>query len=350
MGGGKGCTTSSSSSSTLDEQHEQLQLQHEQQVHVILKEEQHPQLQQEQQVHIIKAHNRREPPQGAVRVTVQGYEFYLPSHSGTLAPAFFNEGVEGQITDIFIAYFRSSKKRHLFLDVGMNVGFFSLLAHACGQRVVAFEPQPLCVELIMRSVTDQIAVHNAFVGDKEDMAVEVSTTECFSGFSSTQAASKDQNRKIVRSVKLDDFWESTTSSGAAEPNVVIKIDTEGAELHVLRSASGLLRSGAVKLMIIELAPHVWLTDQDSTESGIAVLTEAAAHFQHITVLYDPTPYYDDGSSAVSRIGLIHGHPIFRMQNWKEFISQRLAHRAGTNVVFSQTPLEALLVAGRQNQR
>ncbi len=57
----------------------------------------------------------------------------------------WDDGVAGAVRRVL-------KPGELFVDVGANVGYFSLLAARLGGRVIAFEPNPKCREEFARNI------------------------------------------------------------------------------------------------------------------------------------------------------------------------------------------------------
>jgi FkbM family methyltransferase len=129
-----------------------------------------------------------------------------------------------------------------FIDIGANIGYFSLLAAVTGgARVVSFEPQRQIADLLQRSVdhnrigdsvrVERIALSNA--------AATMRMTSCPGNTGHSQlAGAEDKGAQPypVPVVALDE-WLKVNPVG---PVSVCKIDTEGAELRVLQGMSRLL--------------------------------------------------------------------------------------------------------------
>lgn len=123
------------------------------------------------------------------------------------------------------------------LDVGANVGFYSLLAaRAAGKagRVVAFEPLQRNVERLRRHLElnhlSEVEVIQAAVSDS-------SGVRWFSKGEYEATGRLDSSGEIeVAALSLDDFH----AQGKLPRVDVIKIDVEGAELEVLRGAARVL--------------------------------------------------------------------------------------------------------------
>jgi FkbM family methyltransferase len=148
----------------------------------------------------------------------------------------------------------------LFLDVGANVGSYTVLASGVvGCRTIAFEPVPATVEALEANVRlndlgDRVRVVQAAVGDTSG-TVLVTTTRDTTNRVLTEEESTDggaswDDRLEVPLVRLDDAV-SPAELAAAE-RVILKIDVEGFEVPVLRGAEGLLASGKVLAVLVEI--------------------------------------------------------------------------------------------------
>lgn len=117
-----------------------------------------------------------------------------------------------------------------FVDVGANIGQMVVVmaAHGNVQRVVAFEPHPVCADVCRRNLS-----LNGLQGDVRQSVVSNGEPAAFiigehSQESGIQRASVDA--PMVNTVRLDDALD------VAGP-VVLLIDVEGAELDVLSGAA-----------------------------------------------------------------------------------------------------------------
>jgi FkbM family methyltransferase len=174
-----------------------------------------------------------------------------------------------------------------FLDIGANVGYFSLLAAVkCKVKVVAFEPQSPIAALLLNSVAfnklqklvkvEQIAL--------SDTQATMRMTSCPTNTGHSQLANTDDKNGqsyLVSVVALDD-WVKENPLG---PVSVCKIDTEGAELRVLRGMSQLL-------------------DRDSPAVVIEIFEECLAEFgasgSEIFSFFNSHGYTDVSEKYVSR--------------------------------------------------
>lgn len=164
----------------------------------------------------------------------------------------------------------------VFLDIGANIGYFSLLAAqlvGANGRVIAFEPsQRNCVLLQLSAVLNQlnnIDIYPFAVADK-DTTVVYNTLLGSNGIIGKgleiDAGHTDElaHKTLVRAVKLD-----TVLNGIQRVDV-IKIDIEGAEYRALLGAERLIRRHK-PIILSEYSPG-WLPDVSGVSGREYLLT------------------------------------------------------------------------------
>lgn len=137
-----------------------------------------------------------------------------------------------------------------FVDVGASIGYFSMLASRLvgdDGKVYAFEPFPESLARLKRHL-EMNRVANVIV--LPVAAWDRSGSFCFyfsEGRDGTNSLVWGGHRKatIVPAMRLDDVV------AVGKSPIIIKIDVEGGEPNVLRGASKLISSGAVRYIIIE---------------------------------------------------------------------------------------------------
>ena len=134
-----------------------------------------------------------------------------------------------------IAISRMLKPGQIFYDIGANVGFFTLLGARCvgsSGRVVAVEPLRRNIDLIEK----HIAINNiSNVSVIEKALSDFVGKACFSvdGHSTSKLSGKGQI--AVEVTTLDELVEQLGS-----PPDILKVDIEGAEIHLLKGAANVL--------------------------------------------------------------------------------------------------------------
>ena len=144
----------------------------------------------------------------------------------------------------------------IFLDVGANIGYCSLVASKKYEKVYAFEPIPENWELLVKSLKDNdiqnVEVIKKCVGNSESL--ELTAFADNMGGSRNIENTKKQNvshmkvssTRVYEVITLDSFTESIESID------LIKIDVEGHELQVLQGFSKHITK--CKNILLELSP------------------------------------------------------------------------------------------------
>jgi len=132
------------------------------------------------------------------------------------------------------------KRDSVFVDVGANVGYFSLLAAAHCTQVVSFEPNPFCVSQLRSNIElnrfQNIDVRPIGLSDCRGTG----TLHVSGGGTNVGAGTLNRVTGTAIPIQLetlDDQLQQTSPS-------LIKIDVEGAELQVLRGAARILHHDA----------------------------------------------------------------------------------------------------------
>lgn len=139
------------------------------------------------------------------------------------------------------------KENDLFVDIGANVGHFSLLAAGISKaNVIAFEPIPQTFDRLNKNVSlnnlnDKIETINIGIG-QENSILNFTTNRGVMN----SVTSKNEAQVIQIQVKrLDEVLKNKFP-------VFLKIDVEGYEYFVLLGASEVLSNKSLKFIIIEL--------------------------------------------------------------------------------------------------
>lgn len=135
-----------------------------------------------------------------------------------------------------------------FVDVGANVGYFTLLASTLGARVVAYEPTPT----VFTRLKENVAL-NGFQADLVNAALmdKPGTLSLHLSGDDPEANSlfgDDAQSVQVPAVTLDD---DLAARGITHVDL-LKIDAEGAEPFVLDGATRLLSSPNAPVIIVEV--------------------------------------------------------------------------------------------------
>ena len=166
---------------------------------------------------------------------------------------------------------RFLKKGSVFVDVGTNIGFFSLLASRIVSeegKVFSFEPIPHCVRQLEKSISINKNIHNIkifpFACSAEEGSSKIYLHPGNIGGSSLSdtigksEASVPRQELDVRVVQMDSIL------GEEAHIDVIKIDVEGMEYDVLRGAQNILKKYR-PVLVVEYSPFFY----EKIESGLS---------------------------------------------------------------------------------
>jgi FkbM family methyltransferase len=147
-------------------------------------------------------------------------------------------------------------KGDTFIDVGANVGYFSLLAsEQTGKEglVCAFEPELENYTCLKRNSAGKQNVLPIMLGISDSrsfMNVNKSSHSSCHSLVETENYLTGETFPAVTTT-LDHFWQCYLDQ---KPVKLVKIDTEGAELMVLRGMEQMIKNKAVCHIILEYCP------------------------------------------------------------------------------------------------
>ncbi|KAJ7978911.1 Methyltransferase FkbM [Quillaja saponaria] len=167
---------------------------------------------------------------------------------------------------------RSTEGRDgLVVDVGANVGMASFAATVMEFQVLAFEPvfenlQRICDGIYFNQVGKLVTVFEAVASDRLGNITfhklvgrldnnAVSATGAKMAFKSNEEIALE-----IRSIPLDEFFPET------EPVLLLKIDVQGWEYHVLKGASKLLSRKGKEAPYIIYEEDEWLLQASNSSS------------------------------------------------------------------------------------
>jgi FkbM family methyltransferase len=141
-----------------------------------------------------------------------------------------------------------------FIDVGANVGYFTILCSRLAQTVYAFEPVPDVFERLSRNINlNNCKNVRAFqrAVSKEKTRLTLFESKISDGHDSTIRRFEHDKSILVDAVTLDETVQPSAR------NIVMKVDAEGSEMDVLRGASGLIKSGNISAIVLEWARQIY---------------------------------------------------------------------------------------------
>lgn len=157
-----------------------------------------------------------------------------------------------------------------FIDIGANIGYFSILSAPYCKNVIAFEPNSICVNKFKNSI-----LHNNFNNIQLNAVAcgltnEVKQLVYYTNNIGAATLNKDMfelkmyipilksiNKKTVDINVINMHHYLTENS--IENIDILKIDTEGHEYEILKSIEPYFKNKQVNAVIIELSP-MWEKD------------------------------------------------------------------------------------------
>lgn len=139
------------------------------------------------------------------------------------------------------------KQNDLFVDIGANVGHYTLLAAGiCNAEVISFEPIPstfskLEKNLELNNLSQKVTIYNIGIGEEDSILNFTQHNDVMNSV----ALNHETDVVKVPVKKLDDILLDNIPT-------FLKIDVEGYEYFVLKGGINLLKSEKLKYIIIEL--------------------------------------------------------------------------------------------------
>jgi FkbM family methyltransferase len=230
--------------------------------------------------------------------TIGGLRFYVPAGDTVIAPKMIgNRTWEPRVSSILERLVRKDRD---FLDIGANIGYFSVLVASIlgqgGGAVHAFEPNPEILELLRRNISINwsiapIHVHPLAIGERvEQLELRIPGKLASNG----SLIGKKSGDCVIHTVKVVPLTSLNFETGRVG---LIKVDVEGAEPLVMAGALEFLRrnpdtdiimewdtaaqnqlpGGSARLLSIikELNYKVWTLDKQITSIAIPALERLA---------------------------------------------------------------------------
>lgn len=190
--------------------------------------------------------------------TKYGFDVFLNPEDAFCSFSLHEYGyyTETSTTKLFLKLL--SNKIDLVVDVGANIGWYSLLAaKKKAQKVHAFEPVPEIFTLLEKSVIhngfEQIVCHESVVTDHEGEATLYLNPHTNKGLASI-VRNSGYGSLVCGAVTLDSLFGDQTIE-------ILKLDVEGAEPNVLVGAKRMIEEERISHILMEWNGDTW---QDKT--------------------------------------------------------------------------------------
>jgi len=168
-------------------------------------------------------------------ISVNGYKMILDEYDIMQMSLFDYDPIETEIVKSNV------KKNDIVVDIGANIGYYTLLMGRLKANVFSYEPEPKNFEILRKNVTlnnfPNVKIHNQAVSDFNGHSKLILSAKAEYG---TGKHKLDVNRYGEKSIQVEVIKIDLDKIDFA------KIDVEGTELHVLRGMKNL-----PKKMLIE---------------------------------------------------------------------------------------------------
>lgn len=212
---------------------------------------------------------------------------YLPGTRPVRIKYNLSENANSRYDALQVELFCSQLRRgHSVLDIGAHAGQYSvLMAAMCGPtgRVTAFEPDPWARQLLLRNIKlnptiKSPVVENLAVGEKNGSSILFSRRGNPQSSFARSAVGLTGDKPIVVEVSTVTIDSYLRDRKLPEPDW-IKIDTEGAEIGILRGASDILRASTN--IVCELHPYAWAELGGSFEELKDIVASAGRRLRYL---------------------------------------------------------------------
>lgn len=189
---------------------------------------------------------------------------------------------------------RLLKPGHVFLDIGANIGYFSLLAAKCcpSSMVVSFEPVIEIFEKLQKNIllnnTPNIITVNMAAGEKDEVRDIYLSAPDNTGMSSLEKPENYSGVSQKTEVIAIDTWFARSNLPKVD---LVKIDVEGNELSVLKG---------MKTVIEKFRPLIIMEVNPETLS-LFRLSVTDLYRQILNLGYEAHLIAEDGSTGITDV-------------------------------------------------
>ena len=214
-------------------------------------------------------------------ITLFDPPFWISLHSKKVDPIrwsvytkgeYYETGLTNQFKQLL-----AGKSTSLVIDIGMNIGWYTLLAASLGHNVVAFEPNTMhhtkvCQSLKANGWThDKVKVFPYGLAQKEKV-LGFFTNDNNPDTGSFMPRTEEKRPLQLPVITLDGFAEDSGWFAGNAPDIsIMKIDIEGYEPEAIRGASRLLKMKRIRNIFAEWSPRADKRMQGRYRSMVSLL-------------------------------------------------------------------------------
>jgi FkbM family methyltransferase len=192
-----------------------------------------------------------------VRLPAGGIDFEIVEGDAIIGPAIERGIWEEHETRLFRAHLVPGAR---VVDLGANVGWFTVLAVLAGCEVHAFEPVPWIADVLERNAraaerqgSGRAIVHRAAAGSERGTARIALANR---NFGDNRLLDRDAARpEDMGSGREIEIAVERVDDAVRGPVRVLKIDTQGSEWYALQGARALLDASPTMALLLEFWPY-----------------------------------------------------------------------------------------------
>lgn len=131
----------------------------------------------------------------------------------------------------------------IFLDIGANLGMYSIIARDLGAQAYAFEPEPIHVEFLKRNPSIYTRLYNIALSNEKGVAEFFLGPDSNLGSSSLiigEATEKEKVQNNSMEVPTERLDNIITDKDQLKSIKIIKVDVEGNEENVVKGFENIL--------------------------------------------------------------------------------------------------------------
>jgi FkbM family methyltransferase len=201
-----------------------------------------------------------------------------------------NEPWDGFVWRKLVSLLQHRETGHtpLFVDVGANLGYFSLAAASMGAHVIAFEPMSRNARKFSKSILKnqfegRITLYQNAVWEEGSVFPLSMHATSTSNQGNGQVRSQGSGAELGQGVYGVDYVNGVSLSYVVREDVdVLKIDVEGSEGVVIAGAKRLICDFSVKYILMEFTEVKQRTDQYSAVEMLRFLDSAGYFVSDVT--------------------------------------------------------------------
>ena len=199
------------------------------------------------------------------------------------------------VWDRLVYLSQTQHANRIFVDVGANLGYFTLALASLGYDVVAFEPMSRNARKFSKSIfkngfRNHVVLCQNAVTDLGGQTVSLQETE-ITNQGNSQISASDAGES-VSSVTLSDMFTPGIGhlSALSTDAHIVKIDVEGLEAAVLLGARKWICSSVVEHIIIEFSEATRLNKAYPAKDMFLFMQKAGYSVADVAVGSEPIPY------------------------------------------------------------